>query len=98
MAIRPPNYRLADDTMVGGVKLAISELTRSLSSDTTVLGIRVLTQTKGFAPHGVDGSSTPLVELQEVKGIRPVPRRRLLGLFHCAILLPDRPALGRFLG
>ena len=37
----------------------------------------------------------PLVELRERRGARPAGRGRL-GLFHFAILLPDRPALGRF--
>jgi catechol 2,3-dioxygenase len=35
--------------------------------------------------------------LHERPGARPVPRRGRLGLYHFAILLPDRAALGRFL-
>jgi catechol 2,3-dioxygenase len=46
---------------------------------------------------GVPGTGTPLVELRERPGAVPVPRRGRLGLYHFAILLPDRPALGRFL-
>ena len=38
-----------------------------------------------------------LVELHERPGAAPVPRRGRLGLYHYAILLPDRAALGRFL-
>ena len=38
-----------------------------------------------------------MVELREAPGAAPVPRRGRLGLYHYAILLPDRPALGRFL-
>ncbi|MFN7942979.1 MAG: VOC family protein [Thermoanaerobaculia bacterium] len=41
-------------------------------------------------------SDTPLVELRERRGARSVPTRGRTGLFHFAILLPDRPALGRF--
>jgi catechol 2,3-dioxygenase len=37
-----------------------------------------------------------LVELHERKGVRPAASRRHLGLYHFAILLPDRAALGRF--
>jgi catechol 2,3-dioxygenase len=37
------------------------------------------------------------VELHEHTGARPVPRRGALGLYHFAILLPDRASLGRFL-
>jgi catechol 2,3-dioxygenase len=37
----------------------------------------------------------PLVELQTRIGVTPA-RRGAFGLYHFAILLPDRPALGRF--
>ena len=46
---------------------------------------------------GALGAGAPLVELHERPGATPVPRRGRLGLYHYAILLPDRPALGRFL-
>jgi catechol-2,3-dioxygenase len=39
---------------------------------------------------------TVLVELRERTGARPVPPGGRLGLYHYAILLPDRGALGRF--
>ena len=48
----------------------------------------------GLVAHG---GGAPLVELRERPGAAPVPRRGRLGLYHYAILLPDRPALGRFL-
>jgi catechol 2,3-dioxygenase len=38
----------------------------------------------------------PLVELHEKTGAHPVPRHGLLGLYHFAILLPERASLGRF--
>jgi catechol 2,3-dioxygenase len=44
---------------------------------------------------GVEGGSA-LIELHERRGARRVPRRGLLGLYHFAILLPDRGGLGRF--
>lgn len=97
MAIRPPNYRLPDDTTVGAVQLQIADLDRSLTFYTGVLGLRVLEESRHAAVLGAEGSANPLVELHEQKGVRPVPRRGLLGLFHFAILLPDRPALGRLL-
>jgi catechol 2,3-dioxygenase len=50
-----------------------------------------------MARLGAPGASAPLVELHEHPGAAPVPRRGRLGLYHYAILLPDRPALGRFL-
>jgi catechol 2,3-dioxygenase len=42
------------------------------------------------------GDAPPLVELQERPGAKPVPTRGRVGLFHFAILLPDRKSLGRF--
>ena len=37
-----------------------------------------------------------LVELHAKAGVRPVARRGLIGLYHFAILLPTRAALGQF--
>jgi catechol 2,3-dioxygenase len=98
MAMRPTGFRLPDQTHVGLVKLQISDLDRSKAFYTRVLGLRVLRDAKGLAVLGPEGADAPLVELHEDKSVRAVPRRGLLGLFHFAILLPDRPALGRFLG
>jgi catechol 2,3-dioxygenase len=44
------------------------------------------------------GHDRPLIELVERAGASPVPRRGRLGLYHFAILLPDRGSLGRFVG
>ncbi len=62
-----------------------------------VIGLRVLTQATGTASMGAHGGSDVLIELVELPGATPVPPRGRLGLFHVAILLPDRAALGRFL-
>jgi catechol 2,3-dioxygenase len=42
------------------------------------------------------GDRLPFLELRERPGALPVPRGGRLGLYHYAILLPDRAALGRF--
>jgi catechol 2,3-dioxygenase len=46
-----------------------------------------------LAPHGDD---RVLLELHQKPGVHPVARRGHIGLYHFAILLPDRAALGRF--
>jgi catechol 2,3-dioxygenase len=46
-----------------------------------------------LGPHGSD---LTLVHLRERPGARPAPRRGAYGLYHFAILVPDRAALGRF--
>jgi catechol 2,3-dioxygenase len=95
--IAPPGYRLPSGTRVGVVRLQVADLARSLSFYERVLGLRVLEREEGSAGLGAEGDAAqPLIELHERRGALPVPRRGRLGLYHYAILLPDRPALGRF--
>ena len=95
--IAPVGYRLPADIRLGRVKLQVADLARSIEYYERVLGLRVLQQEASFAILGPLGDDTALVELHELPGARAVPRRGRLGLYHYAILLPDRPALGRFL-
>jgi catechol 2,3-dioxygenase len=95
--IVPPGFRLPAATTVGTVRLLVSDLTRSVSYYEHVLGLRAGRLSNGrivLMPHGDD---RPLVELEARPGVRSAPRRSSLGLYHFAILLPDRAALGRFL-
>lgn len=95
--IAAPNYRLPAATHIGRVKLQVSDLERSLAFYQRVLGFRVIEKSGNRAVLGAQSAEAPLIELHERKGVRAVPRRGLLGLYHFAILLPDRAALGRFL-
>jgi catechol 2,3-dioxygenase len=92
--IAPPTFSLPDTTHVGGVRLQVSDLARSVTYYEQVIGLRVLEagDTTTMAPHGDD---RPLVRLQTGPGITNA-RRSAFGLYHFAILLPDRAALGRF--
>jgi catechol 2,3-dioxygenase len=94
--ITPPGYRLPDATRLGAVRLQVGDLGRSLDYYQRVLGLRVLAGEEGEAALGAEDEEAPLVVLHERPGARPVPRSGLLGLYHFAILLPDRAALGRF--
>jgi catechol 2,3-dioxygenase len=95
--IAPPGYRLPAETRVGHVQLQIADLARSIAWYERVLGPRVLERDDGSARLGAhDSRSQTLVELRERPGAVPVPRRGRLGLYHFAILLPDRAQLGRF--
>jgi len=95
--VRPPKFRLPVATRLGGVTLQVADLARSLGFYREVLGLRAIEQSATHALLGAEGSEAPLVRLREKKGAHSVPRRGLLGLFHFAILLPNRPTLGRFL-
>jgi catechol 2,3-dioxygenase len=91
----PPEFRLPVETRIGRVRLQVSNLRRSVDYYTGVLGLQVRSATDGSAALGANGDRTVLVELRERPSAKPVPPRGLLGLYHFAILLPDRPALGR---
>ena len=92
----PAGFRLPDSTSVGPVKLQVGDLARSLDFYEHILGLRVKDRTAAGAALAPNGDDSTLVELVEFAGGKPRPRGGRLGLYHFAILLPDRPALGRF--
>ncbi|HLL82231.1 MAG TPA: VOC family protein [Longimicrobium sp.] len=90
----PRGRRLPDSTGLGPVRLQIADLERSLAFYQSVLGLHVVERDgprAALAAH--DGRV--LVELNERPGARPAGRGGRLGLYHFAILLPDRASLGR---
>ena len=95
--IRPRQYRLPDETRLGKVRLQIADLDRSLRFYERVLGLRVITRGAESATLGPHDDDREIVELRQFASARRVPERGLLGLYHFAILLPDRAALGRFI-
>ncbi|MFL5551462.1 MAG: VOC family protein [Gemmatimonadaceae bacterium] len=94
--VRPRGYRLPEATHLGRVRLQVADLARSLAFYETVLGLRILHRTDDEARLGPYGDDREIVHLHQLENARSVPRRGLLGLYHFAILLPDRAALGRF--
>jgi catechol 2,3-dioxygenase len=94
--LRPKGYRLPEESHLGAVRLQVSDLERSLKWYEDVLGLEVRDRTATGASLAV-AHGEQIIELRERKGVRPVPRSGLLGLYHYAILLPDRLALGRFI-
>jgi catechol 2,3-dioxygenase len=94
--IAPPSFRLPAAAHPGRVRLQVSDLARSLEYYRETIGLHVCAGSNGFAALG-DADLGTLVELHENRGAARVPRHGLLGLYHFAILVPDRSALGRFL-
>lgn len=90
----PRGFRLPAATVLGTVTLQVGDLERSLAFYLGTLGLALLGRTGGAALLGA--GDHPLVELRARPGARPAPRRGRLGLFHFALLVPDRAALGRF--
>ncbi len=94
--IAPPGFVLPDDTYVGAVQLQVADLYRSLDYYGRVLGLHVIEQDGGSAVLGSHAGRV-LVRLHAKPGIHPVPQQGAFGLYHFAILLPDRASLGRLL-
>ena len=92
----PSGFRLPDATRLGRVVLQVADLSRSLAFYQGVLGFREVERGDSTSVLAARGDDRPLVELREQAGANSPPRRGRLGLFHFAILLPDRPSLGRF--
>lgn len=95
--IAPQGYRLPPASRLGVVRLQVADLARSVEWYRRVLGLEPLDRPGRVAHLGSPDGASPLVELHERPGAAPVPRRGRLGLYHYAILLPQRPDLGRFL-
>jgi len=94
--IAPPTHRLPATARVGSVRLQVADLERSLPYYQSVLGLNTLERGRASATLGAQDSSIPLVALEERRGATPAPLRGRLGLYHFAILLPHRLALGAF--
>ena len=95
--IAPPGFRLPDETHIGRIRIQVADVERSLAYYASVLGMRVISRAGNAVQLGAHGDDRVLLELIEKRGARTVPRRGLLGLYHFAVLLPDRAALGRFI-
>jgi catechol 2,3-dioxygenase len=105
--IAPPGFRMPSGMRLGSVRLQVADLDRSVEWYRRVLGVVPLDRSETpsaaspasrTARLGVPGATSGLVELYERPGASPVPRRGRLGLYHYAILLPERGDLGRFIG
>jgi catechol 2,3-dioxygenase len=83
---------IAPETHMGAVELSVSDLDRSLDYWQRVVGLRILDRENGNASLGTD---TELVRLVEEPGARPADGHT--GLYHVALLVPDRPSLARWL-
>ena len=103
---------LPADAHIGRAHLRVADLERSLAFYRDVLGMRVVRQEGGLVTLTAGGDAEPsaggpgtseparreLLVLREVPGLARRPQRpRTTGLYHVALLVPSRGALGRAL-
>ncbi len=96
---------LPGNTNIGRVRLRVGDLERSLSFYRDVLGFGVSQETRGRVTLAAGGSrgepgasGRELLVLEEHPGIGRRPARpTTTGLYHVALLVPDRRELGRAL-
>jgi catechol 2,3-dioxygenase len=93
--ISPPSGQLPAAAHIGGVHLLVSDLGQSQSYYESVLGLRSVDATAARVALAPQGETRPLVTLHTRPGLTRA-RRGAFGLYHFAILLPDRASLGRF--
>jgi catechol 2,3-dioxygenase len=93
----PAGHRLHALATLGPVHLQVADLARSVAYYERVIGLKTLSSDDTTASLGAHGDTSPLVVLHHRAGATPVPTRGRLGLYHFAILLPNRDALGRFI-
>jgi catechol 2,3-dioxygenase len=84
--------KLPAETRVGPVELTVSDLERSLDYYRRSIGLGIRDQGEGRASLGGDSE---LLVLHEVPGAQPAPRNT--GLFHFALLVPERRDLAAWL-
>ena len=95
--VAPLAHRLHARAVLGPVHLQVADLARSTAYYGSVIGLRTISSSSTHAVLGTRDNATPIVVLHERAGATRVPQRGRLGLYHFAILLPDRAALGRFI-
>jgi catechol 2,3-dioxygenase len=92
----PALTRLPDDIRLGAVHLRVADGRAAGAWLERVLGLVPLGEHDGRAAFG-STQGPPLVTLRERKGLRAVPAGGRPGIYHYALLLPDRANLGSFL-
>jgi catechol 2,3-dioxygenase len=84
------------DTTLGHVRLRVSNLEQSIQFYKEVIGFPIAQIEGKVAYLKVEEEKTLLV-LEEIPNAVRLPERSVAGLYHVAILLPDRPSLASIL-
>lgn len=88
-------FTIHPDTHLGPVHVLVADLQRSLHFYNEILGFKTLQSENEYACLSADGKS-PMLALTALSRIKARPTHAL-GLYHFAILMPNRLALARSL-
>jgi catechol 2,3-dioxygenase len=88
--------QLPDGAHIGGAHLRVIDLNRALGFYRDILGFSVTEQEETHAALAAAPGEAPILRLTQHPGATRKPQRST-GLYHVAILMPDRPALARIL-
>ncbi len=94
MGMQAPGDRLPASTHIGRVRLAVSNLERSVVFYSDVIGLQVLDVLGSVVRLGAGGRA--ILELESLPDVQPLGRGKRLGLYHTAFLLPSRTDLSAF--
>jgi catechol 2,3-dioxygenase len=89
----PAHGEIAPETALGAVHLSVADLGRSVDYYERVVGLRTLSRKDGTATLGI--GARELLALHELPGATPADG--YTGLFHFALLLPERADLALWL-
>ncbi len=88
------DFRLPDAAHIGAAHLRVSDLERAIVFYRDLLGLLVIEEEGPTAALSSTGAAPAILQLTELPGARYKPPRTT-GLYHVAIRVPDRPALGQ---
>jgi len=89
----PAVAEISPATTMGPVELTVSDIDSSLAYYGRVIGLEVFERENGRARLGA--GTRPLLVLVEEQGVRPADG--YTGLYHFALLVPERAHLARWL-
>ncbi|MRN52584.1 VOC family protein [Paenibacillus monticola] len=84
---------LHPDFTIGLVQIRVSNLERSLAFYQNIVGLSILRQAGREVEMTADGQNVLLI-LREIENAKVLRRNSVAGLYHFAILVPNRPSLG----
>ncbi len=88
-------FTIHPDTHLGPLQLLVSDLQRAVHFYGEIIGFKTLQSENDFACFSADGK-TPLLALKAFPRLKPRPPHAY-GLYHFAVLVPNRMALARSL-